>query len=227
MVRTSDWPDVDRFTDHWSWRPEWTEQRPRLLWYLTFEGVPDVHRLAEPAAGRLRDARADVIPSQWLHLTVSDIGFADEVDHPARVAGAAAVRRLLGGEGPLDLTLGPVAVLPGAVVLPAAPRGPLAHIRDALRCATAGAGTDPADDLDGEYWPHVSLCYVNRRTDHERLWAAVRSAGQGTVGARCDRLAQALVTRRDGHYRWKVLHEVRLSQQPAERAPGQEGGSAD
>jgi hypothetical protein len=226
MVRTSDWPEVDRFTDHWSWRPEWTAQRPRLLWYLTFEGVPDVHRLAEAAAGRLRADGADVIPTRWLHLTVSDVGFADEVDRSARAAAAAVVRGLLGGEPPLDLTLGPVAVLPGAVVLPARPPAPLARIRDAVRCASAGAGIDPPDDLDGEYWPHVSLCYVNRRTNHEALWAAVRSAGQGTVRAQCDRLAQVLVTRRDGHYRWKVLDEVRLCEQPPERATGQEGGRA-
>lgn len=228
----SGWPEVTRFTDHWSWRPEWTAQRPRLLWYLTFETVPDLHRLAEAAAARLRAAAADVIPPRWLHLTVSDVGFADQVHPSARAAAAAAVRGLSGDEAPLDVALGPVDVLPGAVVLPARPPEPLARTRDLVRRASAQAGIDPADDLDdlddldGEYRPHVSLCYVNRGTDHDALQAAVRSAGDATVTARRDRLTQALVTRRDGHYRWEVLDEVRLGEQPPERTPGQGWGRA-
>lgn len=65
---------------------------------MTFERVPDVTRLAEPATGRLGTAGADVIPAPWLHLTVTDIGPADEIDRSARAALATAVRTPLACE---------------------------------------------------------------------------------------------------------------------------------
>jgi hypothetical protein len=31
------WPSSDPLQEHWTWRPEWHEDRPCLYWYLTFE----------------------------------------------------------------------------------------------------------------------------------------------------------------------------------------------
>ena len=115
---------------------------------------------------------------------------------------------------PLQLTLGPLGVLPGAVVLRAGPSEPLLRIREAVRGATATMGIQPPDDLvenEGGYRPHVSLCYVNTRTDHALLEEAVRTGEYRTVPVCCDRLAQVVVTRKNGHYRWEIIEEVPLA----------------
>jgi 2'-5' RNA ligase len=210
MLPTADWPAVEQFRDHWTWRPDWTPGRPRLLWYLTFPDVPDLRAAAAPSTETLRATGADVVPPAWWHLTLTDIGFHAELDDWTVRASCEEVRRRLSAAAPLELTLGPLAVLPGAVVLPANPAEPLRALRDTVRDVGAEHGIRPPDDIDGHYWPHVSLCYVNADSDHEQLWEAVRSAPPRTVQVRCDRLTQVQVTRADGHYRWEVVDEVVL-----------------
>src|SRR5688572_10352125 len=107
MLPTTDWPKADEIKDHWAWRPEWTPHRPRLLWYLTFDGAPDVRAAAAPSSEVLRAAGADVVPPEWLHLTMNHVGFADELDDRAVRASADEVGRRLQDEEPFELTLGP------------------------------------------------------------------------------------------------------------------------
>lgn len=210
MLPTIESPEVHEIRDHWTWLPDWTAHRPRLLWYLTFEETPDVRAAAAPSSEVLRASGADVVPPEWLHLTVSDVGFIDELDDGAVRACREQVRRDLRSAQSLELTLGPIGVLPDAVVLDAGPVAPLNELRSTVRRAAVHAGIEPPDDFDGERWPHVSLCYLNGGTDHARLSEAVRATDPRTFQVRCDRLAQVLVTRTDGHYRWQVLDDVPL-----------------
>lgn len=225
MVPTAEWPEVGSFRDHWRWRPDWTATRPRVLWYLTFGDAAELRStVAEPEAA-LRAAGADVIPPEWLHLTVTDVGFADEIDEWSLRAARDSVRRALCEEPPLQLRLGPIGALPGAVVLPARPAEPLRRLRRIVRRATTEVGIPAPDDIDGPYWPHVSLCYVNSRTDHDALWSVVQAAEPRTVEVTCDRLAEVLVARREGHYQWDVLEAMSLSGGAATSArPGREVG---
>lgn len=212
------WPKVTAFRNHWEWRPDWTSNRPRLLWYLTFEDAPDLHDAAAPSCEVLRASGADVVPPEWFHLTVTDVGYHDQLDDWAVRAARESVRETLCEVPALELTLGPLRALPGAIVLPAEPADPLRSLRDAVRRATTAVGIAPPDDLSGSYWPHVSLCYVNDTTDHARLREIVDEAASRTVDVRCDRLAQVLVTRTNGHYRWEVLDEVPL-ERASDRVP--------
>jgi len=205
------WPAVQGFTDHWTWRPDWTPERPRVLWYLTFQEEPHLRDAAAPWARPLAEAGADVVPSAWLHLTLSDVGFVDEVDDRALALSRQSVRHQLTATPPPRLTLGPLGILPGAVVLRAGPPRPLRRLRRLVRQATCDAGITPPEDFDGAYWPHVSLCYVNRHTDHDRLRELARRAPHRAFDVRAPRLTQVLVTRRDGHYRWEALGEVPLA----------------
>jgi len=211
-------PQAEDITDHWAWRPEWTPHRPRLLWYLTFEQAPDVEAAAVPCTDVLWESGADIVPPEWLHLTVNHVGFADELDAAAVRAAADEIRRRLQDVEPFDLTLGPVEALPDAIVLAAGPAGQVSLLRAIVCGAMAHTGMAPPDDLDEVFWPHVSLCYLNRRTDHARLMEAVRAAEPATVQVRCDRLVQVLVTRSHGHYRWEVLDEVPLGRPSPEPA---------
>ena len=210
----AEWYDDRGFTDHWTWRPEWTATRPRLLWYLTFDHSPDVATAATGAWAPLSRSGADLVPPRWLHLTVTDMGFPDEMDLWTRRFAAGEVRRALRGWPSFELTLGPVAVLTEAVALSAGPTEPVRRLRRAIRQGLAVSGIRPPLELDRET-PHVSLCYVNDRTDHARLRRAVRDLDVSPVRVRCDRVVQVLVTRSGGHYRWEVLDEVRLGRPPA------------
>ena len=220
MLPTVEPSYVDDLVDHATWRPDWTPDRPRLLWYLTFTGHPHVWSCAAPAEDLLEQSGADVVPPDWLHLTVTHVGFADEVDERAARAVQQEVSQQLRDEPPLELTLGPLGVMRGAVVLPAQPAEPLRRLRTSVRRATARVGIDPPDDIepgDEDYWPHVSLCYLNNRTDHEAIREALRTAESRTVQVSCDQLSEVLVTRRDGQYRWEVVAEAPLGDAPAHR----------
>jgi len=206
----TEWPHSAAFADHSTWYPDWTRNRPRVLWYLTFEHAPGLAAAARPVAELLAGCAADVVPPQWLHLTVSDAGFADELDSFSLAASADAVRRAVRDLPALDLALGPVAALSDAVALGVAPVEPLRRVRELVRRSMAEVGVQPPDDLDGPFWPHVSLCYVNDLSHHDRLWDVVTSQAALPAQVRADRVSQVLVTRRDGHYEWEVLSEAPL-----------------
>jgi 2'-5' RNA ligase len=98
-----------------------------------------------------------------------------------------------------------------AVVLAAGPLEPLRALRHRVTAATRRAGVDPLLEVDQEFWPHVTLGYLHAGTDSGAVSEVVRSAPQGTAEVTCDRLTQALVSRVDGHYRWRARAELDLS----------------
>lgn len=204
------WPSTERLSNHWDWRPEWTPSRPCLYWYLTFDSG-QLTAAVGPRAVEVAEAVSwlDPVPVRWMHLTLCEVGFVDELD-PDRVTKAVtAVGREAGRVPPLRLTLGPAAVLSGALVLQAGPVQPLRGLRDRLLTGTGEAiGSRP--QRVHQLWPHVSLGYVNRATpasDAARLLEALGPvSGQVTVS----RLTLASVTRRDRHYRWTVRASLPL-----------------
>jgi 2'-5' RNA ligase len=202
---------AERLQDHWTWEPQWTRERPRYLWYLTFEDQP---RLADVAAGPTdalaRTQCVDVVPPRWRHLTLADIGFADELEEPVVDAVTSAVRDTLHDRPPLRLELGPVRTMGDSVVLAAGPVDELRELRERVWDATAEAGASPRLRTDPEFSPHVSLCYLNDRTDAHAVMDVVASLPRTSAEVRCDRLTQALVRRTDGHYQWSARAQLCL-----------------
>ncbi len=189
--------------DHWQWRPDWAEDRPCLLWYLTFESRPELSRQAEEVQALLRGIRlVDVVPLPWLHLTLDDVGFADEVS-PERVeAVVEATRCAVKGWVPPLMTLGPVAPMEDAVVLAAGPADALGDLRDRLRAATTSVmGPETASGLD-EFWPHVTLAYLNDACEPSEVMDPLAPVSAAQVAVAVPRLTLASVTRRDRHYQW-------------------------
>jgi 2'-5' RNA ligase len=198
--------------DHWQWRPEWVVDRACLLWYLTFESQPDLSHQAEQVRARLRSVdKVDVVPLPWLHLTLDDVGFADEVapDHVEQVVESA--RSAVAGWTPPPLTLGPLAPMDDSVVLEAGPVEELVGLRDRLRTATSGVlGPDRDSPLD-EFRPHVTLAYLNDTCEAEAVMAPLRSVTAAQVVVPEPRLTLAAVTRRDRHYQWTSCGQVALT----------------
>jgi 2'-5' RNA ligase len=199
--------------DHWVWRPEWTPDRTCLYWYLTFRDDEITAAVAEPALEEVRrTAWLDAIPPRWCHVTLSDIGFADELAASEVRRVRDAVARAVSGEHRLPLVLGPVQSYRSALVLATGPLSRLRGIRSAVRRATADVLGDRHADVHGQlFWPHVSLGYVNRSVDAGTVDRFLRSLPD--VDARIDvgALTLAAVTRRDRYYRWEVRARVDLA----------------
>jgi 2'-5' RNA ligase superfamily len=199
--------------DHWVWRPEWTPDRTCLYWYLTFRGDEITSAVGGPALHEIRRTSwLDAIPPRWCHVTLTDIGFADELE-PCEVRRVRdAVARAVSGEHRLPLVLGPVQAYRSALVLATGPLSRLRGIRRAVRRSTSDVLGDRHADVHGPlFWPHVSLGYVNRSVDAgtvDRLMGRLPD-----VDARIDvgALTLAAVTRRDRHYQWQVRAQVELA----------------
>jgi 2'-5' RNA ligase len=205
-----DWPSVDELLDHWtSYRPDWTDNRERLLWYLTFEERPEVGARAAEVEAALGACALDVVPTRWLHLTLADVGFADSVAPEAFREMGALARRALAGRPQLTLSLGPMRLMSDAVVLVAQPRDPVAELREVVREAGERCGL-PLADADEAFWPHVTLGYANPSTDHRRLGELVDAQSGPPVEVTCDRVRQVQVVRGGGHYRWTGAGDVWL-----------------
>lgn len=65
---------------HWRSRPQWADGTRRYAWHLTFEDCVELHRTVAVLQGAMRPAsQLDMVPHDWLHLTLADIGSTADV----------------------------------------------------------------------------------------------------------------------------------------------------
>jgi 2'-5' RNA ligase len=223
-------PAAGRHAEHWRWRPDWKHDRACLWWYLTFEAAPAVRALARRVQDLLGGApQLDLIPSPWLHLTLLEVGFADEVPATTVDRVAQLARAELEDFTSFDLELGPVRPMPGAVVLQARGKA-LAPLHERLTDAVRTAQAGDAAGAPRTFVPHVSVAYVNRDCDPGEVLGPLdgaelpSSSPTATVGS----VRLAAVTRKRRHYQWTTRAVVPLGtpKVPAlVSATGREGGS--
>ena len=214
MVEDAHPSDMSRLGEHWRWRPEWRRDRACLWWYLTFEDAAAVRSLARRAQDLLgRAPQLDLIPFPWLHLTLLEVGFADEVPGATVDRVADTTRRALEDCPGFDLDLGPVHSLPGAVVLEA--QGDALHaLHERLTDALLEARGAEAVGALRAFVPHVSVAYVNRDCDPHEVMGPFDGADlsspspSATVTVTGVRLAA--VTRERRHYQWTTRAAVPL-----------------
>jgi 2'-5' RNA ligase len=205
-------PNAVELLDHWVWRPEWTQNRTCLYWYLTFREDEIRSAVGEAALRAVRRTSwLDAVPPQWCHVTVADVGFTDDLRPTDVERVTAAVAEALADEDHLRLTLGPLRTFRTALVLETRPLGRLRAVRSEVRRATSAVlGQRHADFHRKLFWPHVSLGYVNRPVDPET--AARFRESMPAVEARIDvnALTLAAVTRIGRGYQWQVEGQVDL-----------------
>jgi len=206
--------------DHWWWRPGWRPGRRFYTWHLTFDqasaqGSHALEELVEDYQAHLAVPGLDLVPVQWLHLTMQGLGFTDEISESdvQRIATAAAVR--CGDVAPATLTLGPATVDPEGILLRVSPAEPAHQVRAALRRAIADVwGADAVPERAEGFTPHVTIAYSNSNGPAGLIAEAVHELGQRsatvTVGA-----AQLIVLGRDAHlYQWRTYATVPLGEPP-------------
>jgi 2'-5' RNA ligase len=202
----------EHLTSHWWLRPGWTDTSKFVTWHVLFDDQPallDViagyHRLLEGVAG------IDLVPLQWLHLTVQRVGFADALTRQELDAVARRASAQLAELPAFEITFGPPEVHREGVTLTASPARPLAVLRAALResiAATLSPRRLP-EDADN-FWPHVAIAYANTAAPAAPLIAALAAASSPPHAVRVAAASMIELRRAERRYVWRRLASVRL-----------------
>ncbi|MFB7618323.1 2'-5' RNA ligase family protein [Kitasatospora sp. NPDC056181] len=196
--------------DHWWWRPGWNTGRRFYTWHLTFDDATDLHHLAADYRRALKDVPGlDLVPDQWLHLTMQGLGFTDDVPEADVRAIADAATHHLAKIPAFDLALGPAIVTPEALLLKVEPAEPVHAVRSAIRAAIADVWTDVPEPADG-FRPHVSVAYSSAAGPAQPAADALASVTSYPATARITR-AELIVLGRDRRmYEWTSFAPVPL-----------------
>jgi 2'-5' RNA ligase len=201
---------TDRLRSHWWWRPGWGPGTRYLTWHVLLTDQEAVRAaVARHQAPLLGLEGISAIPEQWLHLTLSGVGFAPELTGAEREHLVRVARRRLRDVAPFEAPLGRAVVHPEGALLPVEGSGFVA-VRGALRSAAAEAlGEDRVADRSTTFAPHVSFAYADGDADAAPVRAAI--AGQEPDGTLAVAAVSLLELERDERvYRWRVLARVPL-----------------
>ncbi|QNP72600.1 2'-5' RNA ligase family protein [Streptomyces roseirectus] len=196
--------------DHWWWRPGWRQGTRFLTWHLTFDGQPEVRCLA----GQWREHLAllpglDLVPDQWLHLTMQGVGFADQVSDADTAAIVTAAGKRLATVSSFEITIDRPAVTPEAIRWEAEPGQPVAAVRDALRAAIGDVWSDVPEQADG-FAPHISIAYSNSDGPAAPVLDTVATAPSAPARARITSAELILLNRDHRMYEWEPVASVPL-----------------
>ncbi|HEY6787214.1 MAG TPA: 2'-5' RNA ligase family protein [Trebonia sp.] len=151
--------------NHWWWRPGMRPGRRVDTFYVTLGGLPAARELAASARQRLGGLPGlDLVPDEWLHLTMQEIGFSDEVTGTDVAAIIAAASDGLAALAPATVTIGQPTVVGEGIICLVTPAGALGPARNAVRAAISDVrGPDRVpDSAEWTRWsPHMSLGYAN------------------------------------------------------------------
>lgn len=153
---------IERLAYHWWWRDGWQQGRHLYACHFTFQDHPALQNLAagyQQALSSLPDL--EPIPPQWLHLTMQEVAFLDEIS-PDQLAEFAAVAAAQLAQVPApEVTFHRASVVSEAVLLLATPAPPIDAVRRAIRAAIAETLVDIQPSVIPRYRPHVSVAYSN------------------------------------------------------------------
>lgn len=203
---------VDRVKDHWYWRPGWQVGTRFYAWHITFADQPDVIELAERYRDVLgREHTLDVVPGQWLHVTMQGVGFVDQVEVADVDAIVARVRHRCAKLAPFVLRIGKPHVDPESIQIAVEPAEPVRALRHEIRSAIGdvwgvGGVPEPAEPFD----PHLSLAYTNSAGSAAPLLKALEVVPATSAEARISGCQLICLNRDDGMYVWEPYATVVL-----------------
>lgn len=199
---------VEQTRDHWRWRPGWRPGRRMYTLHLTMEQAPAVHELAAAARRALAGcALLDPVPPEGLHLTMTGLGFTDEVPDAGLAEVSERVYEDWAGLGPVELVFNSVLVTHESVMLTTEPAAWLDVLVDLQR----GAVDEVLGARQwGGFWPHLSLAYCNGVMPARSLETPLSDALEGLPDrVRATPTLTLMRLGRDTHvYRWDVLRQA-------------------
>jgi len=153
----------------------------------------------------------DLVPAEWLHLTMQSICFVDEIGAADAERIVAAVRRRCGALAPVRLTLGPAELQAEGVWLRVTPPAAVRRVRAAVRAGIAEVqGAARVPESAGGFTPHVSLAYSNTDGPDDPYAAALAAVRPRSPTVELAAI-QAISLRRNTHlYQWESFATVLL-----------------
>lgn len=214
MTAAPEWTyrHADQLRNHWWWRPGWKVGIRFYAWHVTFEDQPAVAEIAARYQAELSTVRGlDMIPAQWLHMTMQGVGFVEDVP-PDRVdALLRAARVRLGELAPAEARFHRPVIRSEAVAMPPAPLSPVQDVRRAVRAAigdTFGAGAVP--ERAAGYQPHFSLAYVSEDQPAQAALDAIQRITVEPIDVTIASVALIEMHRDYRMYEWRTVESVPL-----------------
>lgn len=200
----------ERTRNHWWWRPGWGPGTRYVTFHLTFEQAPSLSAEAARIGHLLsRVPGVDVVPPEWLHLTMTGVGLADDLDSGAldRIAHAVFARVTSLTTGPLSLSW--LYLHREGLSLAAEPTPWLSELKRAQEAAVA-AETGASQTGGDAFHPHVSLAYFTGEIDESALRRAVDDASPTWIVVEEPMVSMIELNRDRQVYTWRVLAQLPL-----------------
>jgi len=205
---------ADRMHDHWWWRPGWRVGQRAYTWHLTFEGQEQLHRLVQHHQATLSAVPGlDLVPQEWLHLTMQGVGFIGDIKRAELSRVIAATRPLLALFPTMELTFGPVIVADEAIVLSVEPEKAVKELRAAIREGIAEAiGSERVGEDPDHFRPHVSVAYSSTEHDARPLVELLEGRPAEPVTIEVPAASLIAIHRDQKVYQWETIEEVPIGQ---------------
>ncbi len=203
--------EPQRMADHWWWRPGWSPGRRFYTWHLTFQHAPDVHRIAREYRQALAGFPGlDLVPDQWLHLTMQGLGFIDEVaEEDARAIVEAATQRLAAIPA-FEIKLDRPTITPEAIRWEVTPAAPAAAVRAAIREAIAAVWPQVPEPEQG-FAAHVTIAYSNAEGPSTPVANALATVQSPAATARIENAELIVLGRDQQMYEWEPFASASLA----------------
>ncbi|ADB31356.1 hypothetical protein Kfla_2280 [Kribbella flavida DSM 17836] len=215
MASAPEWTfrHADQLADHWWWRPGWKVGTRFYTWHINvFEDATPLHRLAASYQAQLSTVPGlDMIPQQWLHLTMQGVGFVEDVSTVQVDALLDAAHSRLAEAEPVKVRFQRPVMRPEAIALPSDPVEPVQQIRHTVRAAIADVlGPDGAPDNADGYQPHISLAYVSTSQPAATALDAINRVTADPADLTINAVSLIEMHRDNRMYEWRTVEAVPL-----------------
>ena len=203
---------VAQVKDHWYWRPGWRVGSRFYTWHITFGDQQEIAKLA----GRYRSAldtlpTLDVVPDEWLHLTMQGLGFVDQIQANDVDLIVARTRERCANLTPMPLRVGAPHVDPESIQIAVEPAEAVRALRREIRSAIGEVwGSDGVPEAAEPYTPHMSLAYINSAGPAEPLAEALEAVTQEPAIAHVASCQLIVLNRDNKMYVWEPYATVKL-----------------
>lgn len=201
---------TERMANHWWWRPGWGPGSRFFTFHFTFQQARSLHRLADEYRRALAGVGGlDLVPDECLHLTTQGLDHADRVPDDDLRAILAAARHRLASIPSFDLTVHRPEITSEAIRWEAAPSGPPADVRTALRDAIGSVWDTVPEPADG-FGPHITIAYSSADGPAEPVRAALDTVQAEPVTMHVDRVELIVLHRDRRMYEWDTHTQLPL-----------------
>lgn len=171
-------PLPDGVRNHWWWRPGWAEGRHYYACHMTLDDQPQLRELVADYQRALASSPGiDLIPPEWLHLTMQGIGFTDEISAGELADLDQALAAELRTIDPPTVEFRYLTIHPEAIYLKAHPAEALYPLRLKMYAAVSSVlGPDRLSEAvpdHAKFLPHVSIGYISQDDEAEPIAAAL------------------------------------------------------